>query len=107
LAAWAAILIHDYCLTFVAEVERFWRVGQLNWASGFFYLNRYLTLFGHVPVMLEYFWTTSNPNKYEVSLFLSRTMIASVGGKILRYGLLDVRAYPPLCSGKRSEICFV
>jgi len=60
------ILVHDYCLTFVAEVETFWRVGQLNWASGFFYLNRYLTLFGHVPVMLEYFWTTSEPNKYEI-----------------------------------------
>jgi len=64
---WAAILLYDYCLKFVAEVERCW-VGKLNWVAGFFYLNRYLTLFGHVPIMMEYFWSTPNPNKVEVSI---------------------------------------
>ncbi|KIM38067.1 hypothetical protein M413DRAFT_30471 [Hebeloma cylindrosporum] len=57
-----SILLYDYSLTFVAEVERCW-VGELNWASAFFYLNRYLTLFGHVPIMLEYFWSSSHANK--------------------------------------------
>ena len=65
-----AILLYDYCLTFAAEVERCWRVRQLNWSLAFFYLNRYLVLFGHVPIMLEYFW--SNPNKTEVSISLPK-----------------------------------
>jgi len=64
----AAVLLYDYCLTLVAEVERCWSARQLNWGLGFFYLNRYLTLFAHVPIMLEFFWSTSNPNKTEVSI---------------------------------------
>jgi len=60
-----SILLYDYCLTFVAEVERCW-MGEFNWATGFFYLNRYLTLFGHVPIMLEYFWSIPNPNKAKI-----------------------------------------
>ncbi|KDR72739.1 hypothetical protein GALMADRAFT_229002 [Galerina marginata CBS 339.88] len=60
------LLVHEYCITFVAEVERFWSVGRLNWASGFFYLNRYLTLFGHIPVVMEFFWANSNPHKIQI-----------------------------------------
>ena len=60
------ILLYDYCLTFVAEVERCWSA-RLNWALALFYLNRYLALFGHVPVMIKYFWSTSDPHKLEVS----------------------------------------
>jgi hypothetical protein len=67
---WAAILLYDYCLTFVAEVERCWVVRRLNWGLGFFYLNRYLMLFGYIPIMLEFFWSTSTPKKIEVSILL-------------------------------------
>ena len=67
---WVAILVYDYCLTFVAEVERCWGVRRLNWILTFFYLNRYLVLFSHGPVMMQYFWSTSNPNKTEVSISL-------------------------------------
>jgi len=68
LITWAAILLYDYCLTFVAEVESCWVVGRCRWGLGVFYLNRYLVLFGHIPIMLEFFWSTSNPNKIEVSI---------------------------------------
>ena len=61
-----AILLYDYCLTFVTEVERCWGF-RLNWGLALFYLNRYLVLFGHVPIMMQYFWSTSNPGKLEVS----------------------------------------
>ena len=67
---WAAIPLYDYCLTFVAEVERCWAVRRLSWGLGFFYLNRYLALFGFTPIMLKFFWTTSNSNKTEVSILL-------------------------------------
>jgi hypothetical protein len=67
---WSAILLYDYCLTFVAEVERCWVVRRLSWGLGFFYLNRYLALFGYIPIMMMFFWTTSNLNKTEVSILL-------------------------------------
>ncbi|KAF9446630.1 hypothetical protein P691DRAFT_732875 [Macrolepiota fuliginosa MF-IS2] len=87
------LLIYEYLLTFVDEVERFWpwwlkaffnfqlqsisrdsensnnrdgveaeeadtggRGCDLSCASVLFFLNRYLTIAGHVPVMWEYFW---------------------------------------------------
>ena len=58
-----AILYFDYLLTLVAEVERVWTSGRLNWAIGLFYVNRYVTIFGHIPVLLEFLWVTSNPQK--------------------------------------------
>lgn len=48
------ILYYDYALTLPAEVERFWSSKSLSWASSFFYVNRYLSLFGHIPVMIKY-----------------------------------------------------
>ncbi|KAF9446618.1 hypothetical protein P691DRAFT_825383, partial [Macrolepiota fuliginosa MF-IS2] len=52
------LLIYDYSLTFVDEVERFWPCGgwDPSYVSILFLLNRYLTIAGHVPVMWEYFW---------------------------------------------------
>ena len=67
---WEAIVLYDYCLTFIAEVERCWVVRRLNWSLGFFYLNRYLTLLGYIPIMLEYLWSTSTPKDTEVSIML-------------------------------------
>jgi len=60
------LLVYDYCLTFALEVERFWQSRRLNWASGFFYFNRYVSLLGHAPVMMEFFWSTSNPAKITI-----------------------------------------
>ncbi|KAF9036156.1 hypothetical protein BJ165DRAFT_617819 [Panaeolus papilionaceus] len=58
-AASLAILYYDYLLTFSCEYERFWKPGRHTWASTFFYLNRYLTLLGHGPIIVQYFWTPS------------------------------------------------
>ena len=55
LIIWAAILLYDYCLIFVAEVERYWGVHQLSWGLGLFYLNHYLVLFSYILMMLEPF----------------------------------------------------
>ena len=63
----AAILYYDYLLTLSWEVERVWKTSGLNWGAGLFYLNRYVGLLGHIPVIFEYFWSTSNPRKYDVS----------------------------------------
>ncbi|TFK41785.1 hypothetical protein BDQ12DRAFT_720597 [Crucibulum laeve] len=60
------ILAYEYYLTFVYEVERFWIPRVINLASFFFCLNRYLVLFGHIPVMLEYFWMSNDPEKLQM-----------------------------------------
>jgi len=90
------ILLYDYCLTFDTEVERCWGA-RLNWALALFYLNRYLVLFGHVPVMMELFWSTSDPHKLEVSFSRPKApVLMGVRWKmILTPNLLDVSIYPP------------
>ena len=96
LIIWPAILIYDYCLTFVAEVERCWAVRRLNWALVFFYLNRYLTILGYIPIMLEYFWLTSDQNKTEVSVLLLKTQVLMRGRRVLMDILPDVGTHPCL-----------
>ncbi|KZT28161.1 hypothetical protein NEOLEDRAFT_1176305 [Neolentinus lepideus HHB14362 ss-1] len=49
-----SILYYDYALTIGIEVDRFWSP-RWNWASFLFYLNRYLGIFGHIPVALQLF----------------------------------------------------
>ncbi|TFK65507.1 hypothetical protein BDN72DRAFT_194885 [Pluteus cervinus] len=61
------ILVQEYICTFDQEVERYWSGSSFSWASFFFYLNRYVTLLGHIPVMLQFFWTTQSPAKLLVS----------------------------------------
>lgn len=50
----AGILYYDYALTFSVEVDRFWK-GRLSFATLIFYFNRYLVLFGHIPVLYEFY----------------------------------------------------
>ncbi|CAA7265559.1 unnamed protein product [Cyclocybe aegerita] len=65
-AAAFTILYYDYFLTFNSEYNRFWRTKGLTWASSLFYLNRYLSLFGHVPVIVQYFWSSTDPDRLSV-----------------------------------------
>ncbi|KAI0647197.1 hypothetical protein C8Q79DRAFT_611506 [Trametes meyenii] len=62
------LLYYDFCLTFTAEVERFWKTARLSLFSALFVLNRYLGLLGPIPVMLEYFgsYTPQLPATTEV-----------------------------------------
>lgn len=62
-----ALLVYEYCITFAMEVERVWNTGYFTWAILFFYLNRYLTLLGHAPVVVEFFWYSEADNKPTVS----------------------------------------
>ncbi|KAJ7202244.1 hypothetical protein C8J57DRAFT_1410404 [Mycena rebaudengoi] len=63
-AAAFTLLFYDYFLTFEWEVSRYWARPNLSWATIFFFLNRYGTLLGNIPVVMQYFWTTpSTPEK--------------------------------------------
>lgn len=50
------ILYYDYILNLPAEIESFWNRKGFTWASFLFFVNRYLVLFGNVPVMVQFFW---------------------------------------------------
>ena len=49
-----AILYYDFILTLPLEVERYW-TGSYSWASTFFFVNRYMSVLSHGPVIYEFF----------------------------------------------------
>ncbi|RDX44984.1 hypothetical protein OH76DRAFT_1486712 [Lentinus brumalis] len=51
-----AMLYYDFLLTFPFEVERYWAGGR-SWASCCFFVNRYMAVLGHLPVVYEFFGT--------------------------------------------------
>lgn len=48
------VLYYDYLLTFSCEVEFFWpHENRVGWVSFFYFLNRYVAIFGHIPIVLR------------------------------------------------------
>ncbi|KAF8466479.1 hypothetical protein DFH94DRAFT_780937 [Russula ochroleuca] len=48
------ILYYDYNLTFSSEVESFWpHRNRLGFVSSVYFLNRYVAVFGHIPIVLK------------------------------------------------------
>ncbi|KAJ7209022.1 hypothetical protein B0H12DRAFT_1330135 [Mycena haematopus] len=62
------ILVYEYLLTLQREVAHFWG-SRLTWGSFFFYVNRYSPLFGNVPILVQYYSTTTNPDKLPLSVY--------------------------------------
>ncbi|KAJ7751542.1 hypothetical protein DFH07DRAFT_826351 [Mycena maculata] len=58
------ILFYEYLLTLDQEILTYWGTG-LTWATVLFYLNRYMSLVGSLPIVLESFWNTNNLNKLQ------------------------------------------
>ncbi|KAJ7771296.1 hypothetical protein DFH07DRAFT_999438 [Mycena maculata] len=61
------ILVYEYFLTLEREVSRFWGT-RPTWATFFFYLNRYSSLFGTPVVLFQYYSTTTDPKKMLMSV---------------------------------------
>lgn len=51
----SVILIYDYGLTLSMEVDRYWLRPSWTLSLVLFYLNRYITLLGHIPIVLFFF----------------------------------------------------
>ncbi|KAJ7131497.1 hypothetical protein C8R43DRAFT_1133724 [Mycena crocata] len=51
-----ALLFYDYFLTLGWESSRYWGA-KASWPTVLFFLNRYGTLLGNVPVVIQAFWT--------------------------------------------------
>ncbi|KAJ7893542.1 hypothetical protein B0H13DRAFT_2339680 [Mycena leptocephala] len=56
------VLVYEYLLTLEREVSGFWGT-RLTWGSFFFYVNRYSPLFGNLPILVQYYSTTTDPDK--------------------------------------------
>ncbi|KIM39719.1 hypothetical protein M413DRAFT_446623 [Hebeloma cylindrosporum] len=65
------ILYYDYFLTLPLECSRYWSSPRITWASTFFYLNRYLSVLGHFPVIFQQFWISSDPDRISVCMRLT------------------------------------
>jgi hypothetical protein len=42
------------------EIQRFWILHSFSWAGFFFFLNRYLSVLGHIPIIMLTFWNATN-----------------------------------------------
>lgn len=52
--AFSVILYYDYILTFTREVESFWpHRNRVGFVSSIYFLNRYVAIFGHIPMVLR------------------------------------------------------
>ncbi|KAJ7101344.1 hypothetical protein B0H15DRAFT_796166 [Mycena belliarum] len=70
-----ALLFYDYFLTLEWEVSRYWG-SRLTVPNALFYLNRYATLLGTIPVVIQYFWMAApTPNKLEYFAVATQTLI--------------------------------
>ncbi|RPD60805.1 hypothetical protein L227DRAFT_610899 [Lentinus tigrinus ALCF2SS1-6] len=115
-----ALLYYDYALTFGAEVERFWRfrMGRPSWGGIGFFLNRYLSVLGHIPVIWEFFGSEAcepmrilcfpsfdNGSLVHRSLLLQvyHQMLAGVA-QVVIVALQISRVYA-LYSGSRKVLC--
>ncbi|KAJ7429740.1 hypothetical protein B0H11DRAFT_1024992 [Mycena galericulata] len=57
------LLFYDYFLTLGWEVSRYWG-SSFTWPTILFFANRYGTLLGNLPVVVQYFWSkNSTPQK--------------------------------------------
>ncbi|KAJ7167027.1 hypothetical protein C8R46DRAFT_1351221 [Mycena filopes] len=59
------ILVYEYLLTLAREASDFWQT-PFTYASFFFYLNRYTSLLGTLPIVVQYFSTTTDQSKQPV-----------------------------------------
>ncbi|KAJ7121513.1 hypothetical protein C8R44DRAFT_622502, partial [Mycena epipterygia] len=53
------LLFYDYFLTLEWEISRYWE-SAFTWPNILFFANRYGTLPGNIPVVIQYFWSTNS-----------------------------------------------
>ncbi|KAI6159147.1 hypothetical protein EDD17DRAFT_1616089 [Pisolithus thermaeus] len=67
-----SLLYYDYTLTLSREVELFWKRPRRSWPFAIFVANRYLTVLGHVPSSLYWFWSPAVHSNYRTLAMIVR-----------------------------------
>lgn len=95
----SALALYDYILTFPAELDRFWSPLKIRqWGTLIFIINRYVGLWGHVPIIYSYFFVPPSDTLvgqqdskcyplHKYHQFLAVTVQTSVGGKTIAVSL--------------------
>ncbi|KAJ7917169.1 hypothetical protein B0H13DRAFT_1451544, partial [Mycena leptocephala] len=52
-----SVLFYEFFSVLDWEISRFWGA-SISWSTILFFVNRYGTLLGNIPVVFEKFWTT-------------------------------------------------
>nr|GAT59140.1 predicted protein [Mycena chlorophos] len=88
------LLFYDYFLTLDWEVARYWG-SSWSWPTFFYFVNRYATLLGNIPVVLEYFWSTPpTPRKLIVCAHIeSYHQYYLIATQVLVGAMLILRTY--------------
>ncbi|KAJ6503890.1 hypothetical protein C8R45DRAFT_974009 [Mycena sanguinolenta] len=89
-----SILFYDFFLTLDWEISRYWGT-PLTWPNALFFANRYGTLLGNIPVVMEYFWSeNSSPRKIKICLGLeSYHQYFIIATQILVAAMLMLRTF--------------
>ncbi|KAF8139244.1 hypothetical protein K438DRAFT_1805207 [Mycena galopus ATCC 62051] len=97
-----SILFYEYWITLDWEVSRYLGT-RLSWPNILFFANRYGTLLGNIPVVMEYFWTgNSTPTKIKICLGLeSYHQYFIIATQVLVAGMLILRTYALYGHSKR------
>jgi len=85
------VLFYDYILTFGSEISSFWSPIQRDWGTAIFLLNRYVSFFGHLPVIAEMF--LHNPTENICSTLLHYHQYTAVIIQIIIGVILVTRTY--------------
>ncbi|KAJ7624743.1 hypothetical protein FB45DRAFT_924136 [Roridomyces roridus] len=89
-----ALLFHEYFITLDIEVERYW-TGTHSLPTVLFFLNRYVTLLGNIPVIVENYWVAPpTPQKIATCIALqSYHRYFFIVGQIIVGAMLMLRTY--------------
>ncbi|KAI6032232.1 hypothetical protein PISMIDRAFT_209133 [Pisolithus microcarpus 441] len=88
------LFIYDYTLTFAKEIDLFWLQPRQTWAFAFFIANRYIGLFGRIPVFLVFLSPNSGGPDSPVCLGLGRVnRIISMVLQLIGAIIMIVRVY--------------
>ncbi|KAI8992825.1 hypothetical protein BD414DRAFT_567523 [Trametes punicea] len=93
------ILWYDFVLTIPLEVERYWTVGR-SWPSIFYFLNRYMSVLSHIPLVIEFFAVL--PERVRRSFSLYHELLSALTQCIVGV-LLILRTYA-LCNRNRKVV---
>lgn len=70
----AVILYYEYVLTLPTEVRQYWQKGRWSLATVLFFLNRYVAIISHVPIVYEYFFQSSESVSVADAIFFWLSM---------------------------------
>ncbi|KAF8189447.1 hypothetical protein K438DRAFT_1722085 [Mycena galopus ATCC 62051] len=100
-----SILFYDYFVTLDWEISRYWGT-PFTWPNVLFFANRYGTLLGNIPVVMEYFWSeNSSPTKIKVCLGLETYhQYFIIATQVMVAAMLVLRTYALYQRSKRVSI---